>query len=58
MRLDFDQKMNLSNLLYKQEQEAAETARRLGLENEYACHFARSYVQLKASAQLRADMYF
>jgi hypothetical protein len=40
MRLDFDQKMNLSNLLYKQEQEAAETARRLGLENEYVCHFA------------------
>lgn len=34
MRLKFDQKMNQSNVWYKQEQEAAETARRLALENE------------------------
>lgn len=36
MKLKFEQKMNQSNILYKQEQEAAETARRLAIENESA----------------------
>ncbi len=34
MKLKFEQKMNQSNIWYKQEQEAAETARRLAMENE------------------------
>ena len=34
MKLKFDQKMSQSNILYKQEQEAVETARRLAIENE------------------------
>jgi hypothetical protein len=34
MRLTFEEKMNSSNILYKNEQQAAETARRLALENE------------------------
>jgi hypothetical protein len=34
MKFKFEQKMNQSNFWYKQEQEAAETARRLAVENE------------------------
>ena len=34
MKFKFEQKMNQSNVWYKQEQEAAETARRLVVENE------------------------
>lgn len=34
MKFKFEQKMNQSNIWYKQEQEAAETARRLAVENE------------------------
>jgi hypothetical protein len=34
MKLKFDQKMNQSNMLFKQEQDAVETARRLAIENE------------------------
>lgn len=34
MKFRFEQKMNQSNVWYKQEQEAAETARRLAVENE------------------------
>jgi hypothetical protein len=34
MKFKFEQKMNQSNVWYKQEQEAAETARRLAVENE------------------------
>jgi hypothetical protein len=34
MKFKFEQKMNQSNILYKQEQEAAESARRLAIENE------------------------
>lgn len=34
MKLKFEQKMNQSNIWYKQEQEAAETARRLAADNE------------------------
>ena len=34
MKFKFEQKMNQSNVWYKQEQEAAETARRLAAENE------------------------
>jgi hypothetical protein len=35
MKFKFEQKMNQSNVWYKQEQEAAETARRLAVENEF-----------------------
>ena len=34
MKFKFEHKMNQSNVCYKQEQEAAETARRLAVENE------------------------
>ena len=34
MKFKFEQKMNQSNVWYKEEQEAAETARRLAVENE------------------------
>jgi len=34
MKFKFEQKMSQSNIWYKQEQEAAETARRLAVENE------------------------
>jgi hypothetical protein len=39
MKFKFEQKMNQSNIWYKQEQEAAETARRLAVENELVLPF-------------------
>jgi hypothetical protein len=35
MRIKFEEKMSLSNQLFKEEQDSAETARRLALENEF-----------------------
>jgi hypothetical protein len=37
MRLVFDQKMRESDTLFKTEQKAHETIRRLCIENEYVC---------------------
>jgi IEC3 subunit of the Ino80 complex, chromatin re-modelling len=46
MRIKFEEKMNLSNQLFKEEQDAAETARRLALENEFVKVSMKSRMQL------------
>jgi hypothetical protein len=45
MKFKFEQKMNQSNVWYKQEQEAAETARRLAVENELVHDLSWSRIQ-------------
>jgi hypothetical protein len=49
MKFKFEQKMNQSNVWYKQEQEAAETARRLATENEL--------VPISVDREHKADKY-